>query len=422
MTPEPPIPPVSPVPPVVPIPPVPQRAVIVLPSSGAFDGRAHRIAAGLVSRGHDVTVLARPGPGLASAEADSSGYRIRRIGRAVPAGLRTPFRQIRQVQAIVSQRAAAPGAIETAEAVSPGSPDVVHAMGLMGLPVGLAVRDRLGGKLLYDARDLYADAGNLARLPIAARRFVGAVERRWTRSADRVVTVNEALADLLRDRLGCERPLVVLNASPMRPSEGPRPRRFHDSLGLSAGTPIVLYQGGFSPGRGIPELIEAMAEVPGAHLVLLGYGRLEEGLRAQITARPDRAGHVSVLPAVAPGQLLDWVASADVVAIPIQGDTLNHRLATPNKLFEALAAGVPVVASDLPGIAPIVRELEAGVLVDPARPAAIAAGIRTLLDPPPDAREATRARIRAAVAGRYDWPAQFDRLLAEYARLTGRPW
>ena len=72
------------------------------------------------------------------------------------------------------------------------------------------------------------------------------------------------------------------------------------------------------------------------------------------------------------------------MAIPIQGDTLNHRLATPNKLFEALAAGVPVVASDLPGMAPIVRELDAGVLVDPARPAAIAAGIRALLEPAPD--------------------------------------
>lgn len=411
MTPEPPIPTVQPV------PPAPQRVVIVLPSSGAFDGRAHRIAAGLAARGHEVTVLARPGPGLPLDAVDPSGYRIRRVGRAVPPGLRTPLRQLRQLGAIVSQRAAALAAVPAA----PPAPDVIHAMGLLGLPVGMALRDRLGGRLLYDARDLYADAGNLARLPAPARHLVGAIERHWARSTDRVVTVNDVLADLLRDRLGCERPLVVLNASPIRPSDGPPPRLFHDRLGLPAETPIVLYQGGFSPGRGIPELIDAMTEVPGVHLALLGYGRLENDLRAQ-AARPDLAGRVSVLPAVPPGELLDWVASADVVAIPIQGDTLNHRLATPNKLFEALAAGVPVVASDLPGMAPIVRELDAGVLVDPSRPASIAAGIRALLEPPPEAREATRARIRAAAAGRYDWAAQFDRLLAEYGRLTGRPW
>ena len=395
--------------------PVPQRVVIVLPTTGAFDGRAHRIAAGLAIRGHDVTVLARPDPELTGEVIGSSGYRIRRVGRSVPTGLGSPLRQIRQLQAMVSQRAGAVAAI------APESPDLIHAMGLMGLPVGIALRDRLGGALLYDARDLYVDAGNLARLPSPFRRLAGAIERRWARSADRVVTVNEALADLLRDRLGCARPLVVLNASPLRP-DGPRPGRFHDALTLPAETPIVLYQGGFSPGRGIPELIDAMAEVPGVHLVLLGYGRLEEVLRGRVAARPDLAGRVSLLPAVAPGELLDWVASADVVAIPIQGETLNHRLATPNKLFEALAAGVPVVASDLPGMAPIVRELDAGVLIDPTRPASIAAGIRALLDPPPDARAATRSRIRAAAAERYDWPSQFDRLLAEYARLTGRPW
>src|SRR5438128_690851 len=73
---------------------------------------------------------------------------------------------------------------------------------------------------------------------------------------------------------------------------------------------------------------------------------------------PDR---IHVLPAVAPADLHDWVASADVVAMPIQPSTLNHRLTTPNKLFEAMAAGVPVVASDLPGMATIVTETGCGV-------------------------------------------------------------
>jgi glycosyltransferase involved in cell wall biosynthesis len=161
--------------------------------------------------------------------------------------------------------------------------------------------------------------------------------------------------------------------------------------------------------------------VPGAHLVLMGYVRLEGHLRARI-GRPELAARVSILRPVPPAEIIRWVASADLVAIPIQGHTLNHRLATPNKLFEALAAGVPVVAADLPGMASIVREMDAGVLVDPERPEAIAEGIRALLARPPGERAATRARIREAVVGRYDWPTQFDRLLAEYARLTGRPW
>jgi glycosyltransferase involved in cell wall biosynthesis len=392
----------------------PGRAVIVLASSGAFDARAHRIASGLASRGHEVTVIARRAAGLDVDAVDPSGYRIRRVGRPVAPGLPTPIRQLAQLAAIVGQRAGAPG-------VAPADPDIVHAMGLMALPTGLAIRARQGGKLVYDARDLYPDAGNLARLPLPVRRLARAVEGRWARAADRLVTVNDGLADVLVDRFDVERPLVVLNASAVGPPLEPAPRLIHHALGLDPETPVVLYPGGFSPGRGIDELIDAMAMVPGAHLVLMGYGRLEGHLRARI-GRPELAARVSILRPVPPAEIIRWVASADLVALPIQGHTLNHRLATPNKLFEALAAGVPVVAADLPGMASIVREMDAGVLVDPERPEAIAEGIRALLARPPGERAATRARIREAVVGRYDWPTQFDRLLAEYARLTGRPW
>ena len=89
-----------------------------------------------------------------------------------------------------------------------------------------------------------------------------------------------------------------------------------------------------------------------------------------------------LLPAVPPDDLLAWVVSADVVAMPIQPTTLNHRLTTPNKLFEAMAAGVPVVASDLPGMADIVRESGRGLLVDPTDPHGIAAAISRILDAP----------------------------------------
>ena len=151
----------------------------------------------------------------------------------------------------------------------------------------------------------------------------------------------------------------------------------------------------------------------------MGYGLQEpssaSGRRARVR------GRVRVLPAVPPAELLDWVASADVVAMPIQPTTLNHRLTTPNKLFEAMAAGVPVVASDLPGMAPIVRETGAGLLVDPADPAAIAAACRE--DPGRPARGGQRGRGAPwPPHGTYNWERQVDRLLDEYTRLTGRRW
>jgi glycosyltransferase involved in cell wall biosynthesis len=108
--------------------------------------------------------------------------------------------------------------------------------------------------------------------------------------------------------------------------------------------------------------------------------------------------------------------------MPIQPSTLNHRLTTPNKLFEAMAVGVPVVASDLPGMAAIVRETGCGVLCDPTSPASIATAIRSILDAPEPERLAYRERSLAAAHGLYSWEAQAETLIAEFGRLTGRPW
>ena len=446
---------------------VPQRALIVLPTTGEFDSRAWRIGRALAERGHAVTLLARLGPGLPPVADDPAGYRVLRA----PVGAREGLPRF--VRPLVPARArspetdpgSAPGsagvpvsagvpAAATAPTRSRGGPvgrarsavgavvrltaiwltvrsqrmaarrlappaDIVHAMAYMGIPVGLDLGRRQRVPVLYDARDIYVDARNLARLPGPARRLFGAIERRWARAAARVVTVNRPYAEVMAARWGVD-PLVVMNASYRRPSAG-RLRLIHDRLGLPEEAAVVLYHGGLSPDRGIEQLLAAVPDLPAtSHLVLLGYGPLSAAIDVA-AADPARRGRVHRLPAVPPDELLDWVASADVVAMPIQPSTLNHRLTTPNKLFEAMAAGVPVVASDLPGMAPIVAETGCGVLVDPTSPAAIARAIGGLLADP-EAAAAMGRRGHAAAQGTYSWEHQLAVLLAEYGRLTGRPW
>jgi glycosyltransferase involved in cell wall biosynthesis len=251
------------------------------------------------------------------------------------------------------------------------------------------------------------------------RWLIARAERGWARKSDRVITVNKPYAEVMAGRFGVPEPVIVMNCAYRYAPPDPRPRRFHEVLGLDPSASVVLYQGGFSRDRGIEQLIEAVPTVPGAVLVLMGYGGLEELLRAE---EGRSGGRVRVLPAVPPTELLAWVASADVVAMPIQPTTLNHRLTTPNKLFEAMAAGVPIVASDLPGMAPYVREANCGALCDAERPASIVAAIRTILEAPAGERAAFGARALAAAHDRYNWEAQVAKLFAEYGRLTGSAW
>ena len=176
----------------------------------------------------------------------------------------------------------------------------------------------------------------------------------------------------MAERLRVPLPVIVMNCSYRFDPPVPPERRFHDALGLDAGRPGSCSTTAACSRTGASSSSwTRSATSPSAVLVLMGYGVLEPSSERR-AADPAAAGRIRVLPAVPPDELLAWVACADVVAMPIQPSTLNHRLTTPNKLFEAMAAGVPVVASDLPGMATIVRDTGCGLLCDPADPASIA--------------------------------------------------
>jgi glycosyltransferase involved in cell wall biosynthesis len=156
-----------------------------------------------------------------------------------------------------------------------------------------------------------------------------------------------------------------------------------------------------------------------AHLVLLGYGELRDSMRA--LSRTERfAGRVHVLDAVPPEDVLNWIASADVGAIALPGTDMNLRFATPNKLFECLAAGVPVVVSDLPAVRRIVDDPAGplGAICDPREPASVAAAIRSILELKPPERLALRNRCLAAARDRWNWETEAQGLIETYQRIA----
>jgi glycosyltransferase involved in cell wall biosynthesis len=153
----------------------------------------------------------------------------------------------------------------------------------------------------------------------------------------------------------------------------------------------------------------------------MGHGALEVEYK-EAAGRPEYRGRLYVLPAVPPTELLDWVTSADVVGVLPQDASLNNYLATPNKFFEAMCAGVPSVCSDHPGIGPIARATGCGIPVPPDDIASIAEAIREIIDAPDTEREAMRARALKAAHETYNWESQVEVLLTEYTRLTGRQW
>ncbi|MFN8629423.1 MAG: glycosyltransferase [Chloroflexota bacterium] len=197
--------------------------------------------------------------------------------------------------------------------------------------------------------------------------------------------------------------LVVLNTPPRWSPPTPRPNLVREATGLPASTRIVMYLGRLSPHRGLEEAAEAVAAVDDAALVLVGFGVLADEERSR-AADPRFAGRHFTLPAVHPDEVPAWTASADVTLIALPPTSLNQRLTTPNKIWESLTGGTPVVVGrENTTIRKIVEADRLGAVVDPRDPPDFARGLREVLDAPEADRAAMRARCLAVAQERYNW-------------------
>jgi len=412
-----------------------RHVALLLNNPFTGDSRSWKLATSLVGAGWRVTVVARARPDLAARE-DRDGFTVIRVAQPRPLSwLPAPSLPVGSMEAA---RPGGPGlrarvvdtvgraaqaaryllltrrwAADIAAAVP--AADIWQSEGLVTLPVALRLRAMLGGRVVYDSRDVHVESARFARLPGPWRRLLARGERRWSRSADAVITVNRPFAAALERMLGL-RATIVMNGPVAWQRPDPPERRFHARFGLAPSTRVVLHLGALQPHRGIEELVEAIGLVDDAALVIVGDGGRRPAIEALAAAMAHR-DRIHFLPAVAPEEILPLTASADVAAITIQPSTLNHRLNTPTKLFDAIGAGTPVVASDLPGMAEIVRATGCGTLCDPGSPADIARAIREVLDAPAEVRAALRAACLRAARGPLAWDRQVERLLAVYAGL-----
>lgn len=236
--------------------------------------------------------------------------------------------------------------------------EVVHAHEVDMLPAALLLRR--GGRLVYDAHEIYASAE-----PDPPRLYRGIttwLERVIARRADAVVTVSDAIAHELESSLGLRRrPAVTLNC----------PSVVADvSLASSPGRLRAIYQGAMGPGRLLGDLFAAAERATDTELTIRVSNLDLEQLRREVRER-GLADRIVVLDPVSPTSLVEALAGYDVGLIINRPTSRNDELVFPNKLFEYMMAGLAVVVPALPTLAAFVDENAIGVTFPPGDAAAL---------------------------------------------------
>jgi glycosyltransferase involved in cell wall biosynthesis len=165
-------------------------------------------------------------------------------------------------------------------------------------------------------------------------------------------------------------------------------------------------------------LLEALALVPDAHGLVVGGHAAEPDLARlkELAVRLGIADRVTFTGIVEPARVPALLRQARVLALPNPESAISSRFTSPLKLFEYMAAGRAIVASDLPAIREILHHGIDALLVTPGSAEALAGGIRLLLGDPV---LATRlACAAAAAAPEYSWARRAERLEALLTEVT----
>ena len=409
-------------------------AAVVVRNPASHDARVLRCARTLRSLGYETVVLA------VTSEREDAGWAllqgvptIRLTPRAPLAGLLRRLRGSRAGSGNVAAAGAA-GAASASAAGRPGPaarayrllrtlsyyrqgaaamrrlrPRVVHCNDYNTMWIGVAAKLLAGSAVLYDSHELWADRNGRTE----PRWWLLACEALFVRIADGTLATSPGHAAEIGRRHRVAPPRVVRNIAerPAGNGAGPEP----GAPGPEAARAFA-YAGAVTDHRGLEQAIGALPQAPGLRLRIVGPGN--ERYRRQLAALAERHGvaaRVALEPAVPPERLVTEIAPAAAGLALIQPACLSYSLSLPNKLFEYIAAGLPILAADVPVIGEFVARNGVGLVVAAGDTAAIAAAMTAIVDP------RRNAELRAAVretAAQLSWEREAELLKRAYREAT----
>lgn len=292
-------------------------------------------------------------------------------------------------------------------------PDLAHVHDIFHLGVAARAKSRARAsgrelRVVYDAHEY------IPGLPSDPRRRLAYtdLEEEYVSAADAVVTVSQSLADLLKERYRVD-PTIVMNAPDLESTV--QVPALRDIVNVPDDAVLAIYVGGVAAHRGAEVLLDALANLPSqVHLAFVT--NTTSGYVSDVAAAASSrglGGRVHFAPYVKPEGVVDYLRSADLSIIPLSREVINYEVALPNKLFQSIHAGLPVVVSDNPEMARFVTSHRFGEVFEGENPISLADAVSKIVRD----YESYRDTIRDTDLTRYTWKSQAEALISLYARL-----
>lgn len=289
------------------------------------------------------------------------------------------------------------------------APDLIHCHRLGVLPAAVWAAARVGAGLIYDAHELETERNGLGGVNKWLDRVI---ERSLIGRCGGVLCVSDSIADWYTRRYRIARPDVVRNIPDLNGAANVSTvESIRQRFSIPADASLFIYQGGLFSGRRIPQLLRVFSRTGNdRHMVFMGYGEYEAAIRTAA----ERCRRIHYLPAVPPESVLDHTAQADVGIVGGENVCLSYLLSLPNKLFEYLSAGIPIMAPAFPEMERMITAHNCGWIVGESDEAWIEAinGISA------EMLEQRRVAVGIARAA-FSWTNEAAVMLGAYRRVTG---
>ena len=288
--------------------------------------------------------------------------------------------------------------------------DLLVANDLDTLLPNFLVSKLKGLPLVYDSHEYFTGVPEIQNRPFV-KWVWQSIEKMIFPHLKYVMTVCDSIAAQYDAEYGI-RPVTIRNCSGKSDHIQPYPR---EKLGINKGHLLIILQGtGINIDRGGEELIEAVRHTENISLLVVGSGDVLANLKDIVNTYNliDRIKFISTAPWEA---MMRYTKSADAGVCLDKDTNINYRFSLPNKIFDYISAGIPMIASNLPETGKILREYECGIVIQEVTPIKISNALLELKNNP--LKRAELKRNAVAAAEKLNWEIESEKVKELYNKI-----